>query len=229
LVQTDAPGGNQVVAYNRSADGSLSWAHTYDTGGLGGVRNGSVVDHLASQGSLAYDPARGPLYAANAGSNTVSVFAVSADALALRQTVASGGSFPVSVAVSGDLVYVLNARDGGSLAGYRSVGGKLHPIEGSVRSLNLNVPTDTSEFTHTPGQVAFTPDGSQLVVTTKANGNDIDAFAVRPDGRLSNSPVVNGEPGTVPFAVTFDPAGDLIVAGSVLVAGDAGGEGIVAI
>jgi 6-phosphogluconolactonase (cycloisomerase 2 family) len=37
-------------------------------------------------------------------------------------------------------------------------------------------------------------------------------FDVTPDGRLSNAPVVNAEPGTVPFAVTFDRGGDLVVA-----------------
>ncbi len=50
FVQTDNTSGNQVVAYDRAADGALTWNHTYATGGLGGVLTGSVVDHLASQG-----------------------------------------------------------------------------------------------------------------------------------------------------------------------------------
>src|SRR4029077_11351609 len=55
FVQTDDPTGNTVVAYDRAADGRLTQAGTYATGGLGGVLDGSVVDHLASQGSLALD------------------------------------------------------------------------------------------------------------------------------------------------------------------------------
>lgn len=212
FVQTDSSSGNQIVAYDRGADGSLSWAHTYDTGGLGGVLNGSVVDHLASQGSLTYDRANGLLYAVNAGSNTVSVFSAKGDHLSLVQVVDSGGTFPVSVAASGNLVYVLNALNGGSVSGFRVAGGKLHPIEGSTRSLGLVTPSDTSQFTHTPGQVTFSPDGSQVIVTTKAASNSIDVFAVGPDGRLSGAPVVNSETGTVPFAATFDPAGHLVVA-----------------
>jgi hypothetical protein len=51
----------------------------------------------------------------NAGSNTISVFAVRGDRLALRQVLSSGGTFPVSVVVYGNLVYVLNALNGGSL------------------------------------------------------------------------------------------------------------------
>lgn len=212
FVQTDNPAGNQLVAYDRSEDGTVTWEATYGTGGLGGVLNGSAVDHLASQGSLAYDAGHGLVYAVNAGSDTVSVFGVNGDDLALRQVVGSGGSFPVSIAVSGDLVYVLNARDGGTVAGFRVAGGKLHALRGSQRALGLTTPTDSSEFTHTPGQVAFSPDGSQLVVTTKAASNAIDVFAVAANGRLSSVPEVNAEPGTVPFAVNWDAAGHLVVA-----------------
>ena len=66
FVQTDNTAGNQVVVYDSSAGGVLTQAGVYNTGGNGGVLAGSVVDHLASQGSLAYDPARRELYAVNA-------------------------------------------------------------------------------------------------------------------------------------------------------------------
>lgn len=212
FVQTDNLSGNQVVAYSRTDDGALTWSATYGTDGLGGKLNGSAVDHLASQGSLTYDAANALLYAVNAGSNTVSVFSVNGDQLALQQVVDSGGSFPVSVAVSNNVVYVLNARDGGSITGFRVAGGKLHPITGSTRALGLTIPTDTNEFTHTPGQVAFSPDGAQLIVTTKASSNAIDVFSVGADGRPSDTPVSNVEANTVPFAVTLDAAGHLLVA-----------------
>ena len=209
FVQTDNTAGNQVVAYDRADNGTLSLANTYATEGLGGQLNGAAVDLLASQGSLTYDPADALLYAVNAGSNTVSVFSVNGDQLSLVQVVDSGGSFPVSVAVSGNLVYVLNAENGGSVSGYRAAGGKLHPIEGSIRPLGL---AQNANFTHTPGQIAFSTDGSRLIVTTKMSTNALDVFAVTPDGRLSASPVVNAEPGTAPFSVTFDTAGHLVVA-----------------
>jgi 6-phosphogluconolactonase (cycloisomerase 2 family) len=211
FVQTDNLAGNQVVAYHRAAGGTLTLAGTYATGGLGGQLSGSVVDHLASQGSLGYDPGPGLLFAVNAGSDTVSVFAASGDRLALRQVTGSGGEFPVSVAVRGSLVYVLNALGGGSVQGFRVVFGRLVPIPGSARSLGLN-PSASPQFTNTPGQVAFSPGGTQLIVTTKANGNDIDVFGVGPDGVLSPGAVVNAEPGTVPFAIAFDPAGQMVIA-----------------
>jgi 6-phosphogluconolactonase (cycloisomerase 2 family) len=208
---TDNAAGNAVAAYHRAPDGTLTSAGTYRTGGLGGILPGSVVDHTASQGALAYDQAHGLLIAVNPGSNTISVFRVLGDQLALRQVLPSGGDFPVSVTVRGDRAYVLNALGGGSLSGFRIDGGHLAPISGSYRALGLGT-TATSPFTATPGQVAFTPDGSRLLVTTKGASNAVDVFAVLPDGRLSASPVVNALPGAVPFAVAFGGNGDVVLA-----------------
>jgi len=136
---------------------------------------------------------------------------VHGDRLALSQVIWSGGDFPVSVTVHGNHAYVLNALGGGSLNGYRIAGGYLAPIPGSYRALKLGT-TAKSQFTATPGQVAFTPDGTQLLVTTKATTNAVDVFAVHGDGRLSASPTVNPLPGDVPFAVAFDQAGHVALA-----------------
>ncbi|MEY9929670.1 6-phosphogluconolactonase (cycloisomerase 2 family) [Catenulispora sp. GP43] len=199
FVQTDNTAGNQVAAYRRAADGTLTLAHTYDTGGLGGVLSGSAVDHTASQGALTYDAEHHLLYAVNAGSNTVSVFAVHGAALTLRQVVSSGGTFPVSVTVHRDTVYVLNAENGASVQGYRVAGGRLEIKKDWNRQLGLDA-SGTPQFTHTPGQVGFTGDGRQLVVTTKAASNDVLVYRLGPDGSPSASPTVNAFPGTVPFA-----------------------------
>ncbi len=211
FVQNDGLTGNQVIAYDRSPSGTLTQAGVYPTGGLGGQLEGSVVDHLASQGSLAYDRSDSLLFAVNAGSGTVSVFGVFGDRLALRQTISSGGAFPTSIAVQDGLVYVLNATEGGSVTGFRVSGGHLVAIPGSSRALGLN-PSAKPQFVNTPGQVAFAPGGSQLIVTTKANGSAVDIFAVGPEGLLSAAPTVNSLPGAVPFAVGFDPFGHLLVA-----------------
>jgi 6-phosphogluconolactonase (cycloisomerase 2 family) len=209
FVQTDAVSGNQVIAYDRADDGTLTFAHAYATSGNGGALAGSVVDHLASQGSLTLDTEHDALYTVNAGSNTISVFSVDGDRLRLREVVPSGGDFPVSIAVHDDVAYVLNARNGGSVSGYRTRFGLLDPIPGSTRALGLD-PNATPEFTSTPGQVGFSPEGDQLIVTTKGSGNSVDVFRVSEDGRLS-APVVNSLPGTVPFAFDFDPSGNLVV------------------
>jgi 6-phosphogluconolactonase (cycloisomerase 2 family) len=210
FVLTDNPTGNQVVAYDADANGALTQAGTYPTGGLGGVLVGSVVDHTASQGALAYDASRQLLLASNPGSSTISVFHVNGDRLALTQVIPSGGSFPVSIAARNGLVYVLNALDGGSVQGFAALGTHLFQLPFSHRELGLGTTTSTP-FTATPGQVSFSPDGSKLVVTTKASGNAIDVFRVGFLGLLSPRPTVNVDAGAVPFAVAFDRSGDLVV------------------
>jgi 6-phosphogluconolactonase (cycloisomerase 2 family) len=210
FVQDDAVDGNVVTAYDRYPDGSLRRAGSYATGGRGGQLAGAAVDFTASQGALAADRRSRELFAVNAGSDTISVFRVRGDRLRLRQVAPSGGSFPVSVTAHGDVVYVLNARGGGSIQGYRNLGGRLRPVPAWHRDLGL--PVSAPEFTHTPGQVAFSPDGRHLVVTTKAASNSILVYDVRRGGALSRQPVVRAENGTVPFGVDFDAAGHLAVA-----------------
>jgi 6-phosphogluconolactonase (cycloisomerase 2 family) len=207
FVQTDNPAGNTIVAYQRTAAGGLQQVGSYPTGGDGGATNGSVVDHLSSQGSLTYDGRAGLLYAVNAGSNTITVFRVFGDRLIRTQVISSGGQFPVSITVRGSQVFVLNAWGGASVAGYLQVGGRLIPVPAWTRDLSLGTSSSTV-FTGTPGQVGFTPDGSHLVITTKAAANTVDVFQAGPFG-LSAAPTVTSLPGQVPFGFTFDQYGHL--------------------
>ncbi|MFE5038999.1 hypothetical protein [Streptomyces sp. NPDC056683] len=126
-----------------------------------------------------------------------------------RQVVPSGGDFPVGVAVHGDLVYVLNALGGGSVQGFRNVRGSLVKVDAWHRSLGLD-PAATPQFTHTPGQVAFTPDARALVVATKVGANTMDVFQVGRSG-IAARPVVTPTHGAVPFGCTFDALGRLVV------------------
>ncbi|HEY5250920.1 MAG TPA: hypothetical protein VIJ09_04640 [Acidimicrobiales bacterium] len=210
FLQTDNSSGNQVLAYDQAANGTLTAAGTYDTGGIGGVAAGSAVDPLASQDSLVLVNGGSILVAVNAGSNTVSVFRVSGDHLALWQIIPSGGEFPTSIAFHRGLVYVLNAGGTGSIQGYAVVSGTLRPLPGSNRSLGL-ANTNPPNFLAAPGQVGFTPDGSEVIVTTKQSGSDIDIFSVGFAGLLSLHPVKNPSATPVPFSFTFDAAGHLVV------------------
>ena len=204
FVQTDNPSGNAIVAYHRAADGTLAQSAVYPTGGLGGVAAGSVVDHLTSQGSLAFDRSAGLLYAVNAGSDTVTVFAVRGDRLERTQVIPTGGDFPNSITVRGGTVYVLNGLGGGSIQGFLRVGNRLVRVPAWKRALGL------TEGGGAAAEVAFTPDGSKLVVTTNGNGDAIDVFRVGALGPAAK-PVVYSKAGSAPFGFTFDARGHLVV------------------
>ena len=207
--QTNEVAGNTIVVFDRASDGALSQAGTYATGGNGGAAApGTESDRLASQGSLVYDSNHSLLIAVNAGSDTVTTFKVHGDRLQGRKVVSSGGQFPASVAVHGRLVYVLNAGGTGIVQGYRIRGHHLRPIAGSARSLGL-ANANPPNFLASPGQVGFSPNGRQLLVTTKTSGSNIDVFRMRRDGTLSATAVVNASATPVPFAFTFTPQGRL--------------------
>jgi 6-phosphogluconolactonase (cycloisomerase 2 family) len=193
---TNAADGNAVVRFERSASGLLAPAGVFPTGGLG---NGGG---LGSQGALVLSGDGRWLLAVNAGSDEVSVFRVLPHGLQLTDTAASGGDMPISVTVSGSLVYVLNAGGDGNISGFR-----LHP-NGRLRLL-ANSTRALSGAGVGPAQVQFTPDGAMLVVTEK-NTNLIDTFLVGPDG-TTGSAVVNPSNGATPFGFEFAPDGTLIV------------------
>jgi len=219
FVQTNQPAGNSIAVYDQAHDGTLSPAGTYATGGNGSAAlPGTESDHLASQGSLVYDSEHKQLIAVNAGSDTVSAFSVDGDKLTLENVLPSGGQFPASVGVKGDLAYVLNSGGAGTVQGFRITKDGLESIPGSARSLGL-ANTDPPNFLTSPGQVGLTPDGHQLIITTKASGSTIDVFQVGNDGLLSATPVVNPSATPVPFAFTFGPGGRLV-------AGEAGASSV---
>lgn len=213
FVQTNEPTGNHVVVYDRGHDGSLRQGGSYATGGNGGVVTpGTESDHLGSQGSLVYDRRHDLLFAVNAGSDSLSVFRVHHDRLVLQQVLASGGGFPASIAVDRNVLYVLNAGGAGTLQGFRIEGHRVAPLPESTRTLGL-ANSDPPFFLSSPGQVGFTPDGRQLLVTTKTSGDMIDVFSVGRHGLLSATPTHNTAATPVPFAFTFQPGTKRLVAG----------------
>jgi 6-phosphogluconolactonase (cycloisomerase 2 family) len=208
FVQTDDPHGNAVIAYDRAPDGTLSRAGSYRTGGDGAALGGAVVDPLASQGSVTFDKARDLLLVVNGGSDTLTVFGVHGSRLDRAEVLPTRGDLPVSVSVVGNLAYVLNARSGGSITGYRLSGRTLVPLPGSTRSLGL-ADNGKPEFLQTPAQVAITPDQRNVVVTTKTHGNLL-TFPLDRTGRPDSAPVSTPS-GAVPFALAFDRSGHLVV------------------
>src|SRR6476659_7395292 len=127
FVQTNAAH-NEVVAFSRAADGTLSPAGTFATGGAG---DGNA--HLPSQGSVTLTRDRRHLLVTNVASNDVSVFAVNGAILELTKTVPVGMA-PRSVAEHDGRVFVLTTGDA-MITGFRLVEGDLVPIDGASKPL----------------------------------------------------------------------------------------------
>ncbi len=188
---TNSAGDNAIQVYERAADGSLSAGGTFPTGGLG------TGSGLGSQGAIELTQDGRWLFAVNASSGEVSVFAVHIGQLSLVDKVSSAGSDPISLTYNHRLLYVLNAGNGGGIAGFRvSANGHLHFISGSIRPLSNN----GVGAAPSPEEIAFTPDGENLVVTEKGS-NLIDTYAVE-NGR-THGPLVNASAGPAPYGFDF--------------------------
>lgn len=193
---TNQPTGNEVAVFVGDADGRLTAAGRFATGGTG------TAAGLGSQGGVILSDDGQRLFVVNAGSNDVSVFAVRADGLALLSRTPSGGTRPISVTVHRRLVYVLNAGGEGNITGFRLLAdGRLEPIAGSTQSLS-GTATD-------PAQVEFSPDGSRLVVTEKAT-NLIDVYPVDDRG-VAGTRASFRSAGNTPFGFAFGAHGELVV------------------
>jgi hypothetical protein len=213
---TNGKTGNAVVVYDRAADGTLTMAGTFPTGGasIGIFATGNQHGLLLSKDGDC-------LWAVNSASNQISAFEVKGTSLSLTDLVGSGGQRPISLTVNEDLgvLYVLNAggqvgpQYSDNITGFTvSEDCRLKSLAGSTRALSgSNV---------SPAQVEFNPTGSVVVVTEKTaesvfgmppvKGGKIDTFTVGRDGRLgSRQSVVS--PVTEPFGFEFDNRGQLLV------------------
>jgi len=191
--------GNEVLAYSRARDGSLTLQDTYGTGGEGTSRI-----RLSSQGPVVLTKDGRQLLVANVGSSEISVFDVRKDGLELRSVVPSGGSMPNSITVRRDVVYVLNngGMGLGNITGFRlSNDSALAPIAGSTRA--LSAPGSD------PAQVSFTPDGNSLVVTEKATSKILTWKLTRNDEPFGRQ--VHESDGVTPFGFDFTRDGTFIV------------------
>ena len=211
---------NEVVAYARAEDGTLSPAGHFDTGGTGSGSfensDTSLIVASAEGQSSPVDLGGGNdlVLAANAGSDTISVFRATDDGLELVETEDSGGERPTSLTVHGGVLYVLNSAGEGGGAGLCFGGnpsitgftiadsGELEPIANSTRELSGGPMSGCA-------QVSFAPSGD-LVIVSQITANTLTTFPVDEDGTLGDA-VENEPAGNGPFGFTFDGEGRLLV------------------
>lgn len=213
---TNAISNNEVIAFRRGVNGTLTRVAAYETGGCGtGPMEISPatppdgIDPLASQGSLILSPDGNYLFAVNAGSNSISCFRVANNGrLALIDVISSGGAQPNSLAVCRNLLYVSNVGDAANNFTSNITGfylwhdGNLTRITGSANSLS----TPNAQ----PACVTFSPCGRHLVVS-ELTTNRLSVFHVNMNGTVTG-PTINDSRGEGPFGCYFLSTGILLVA-----------------
>ena len=174
-VSTNPNGANAVLAYTRNVkNGLLTYVGRFDTGGRGLVDIGGAQSH-------AVVATRTQLFVVNPGSNDFTTFALRDDgSLLFMGVTSSGGVRPVSITVSGNVIYVLNQGQLGVATA--SCNGFTLGDDGLPVSIGTyDVIYDAEAI---PTDVFFTRNGARLVVLL--NGSDaIDTFSASADGALT--------------------------------------------
>lgn len=181
-------GTNSVIALTRNlSTGLLTYLGSFTSGG-----NGTT----AIQGAQAHAVmANGPyVYAVNSGSGNFSTFRISQDGqLSLIATTSSGGARPVSIAIRGNLLYVLNQgisaseQDGPVNAGVSPfvIGADGIPVAATATGISL--PAENA-----PADIIFTGNGQRLAVMC-TGANTVRSYDVDAAGNLSNPQTVDVE------------------------------------
>ena len=212
--------GNAVVALPIGSNGMLSKGSVTKTGGAGSIALGgetkqpAVPDALVGQSALTV--AGNNIFAVNAGSNTLSMLAISPSnptcLTMVGKPVAIPGEFPNTVAASmkGKLVCVgtTGAKAGISCAGFSSKG--LGQMD-NLRTFNIGQQTPPLGPTNTVSQTFFSNDESKLFTTVKGDP------AVNNTGFLSVFPVQMGRNGKATLSMKdtrSSPKGTAVLFGS---------------
>lgn len=192
-------GGNHVIAFDTDQHGNLVEIGRFDTRGLG------TGAPLGNQSAMATDASDRWLFVTNSGSGTLTSFRLRERGLEFVNSVGTHGIRPISVAVFGTMVYVLNEGDGvhpnpvlryDNISGFRfTAGGILEPIPNSIRIIDKHRLT-------APAQIGFNKSGTVLLITEKAT-NTISTFVMRADGTPSGAPLKRPSAVPTPFGFAF--------------------------
>jgi 6-phosphogluconolactonase (cycloisomerase 2 family) len=209
--QTNGLSGNQIVVFDRYADGSLKKAQLVSTGGKGGAQEqpgcSAMCPQLDTDSEVVATPDGSLVFAVNAGSNTISAFRPMTNGLKLVDQVPSEGAFPFSLTTHGKELYVLNT-DSRSIAGFTfSSSGMLTPIAGSVQPLTSDAMPGLSR------QIGFDQTGKVLVVTLLEPA-ELDTFVVGAGGAAGPASETPST-ATLPFGFAFDKQDQLVLSQAV--------------
>ncbi|KAL5331234.1 hypothetical protein ACEPPN_000763 [Leptodophora sp. 'Broadleaf-Isolate-01'] len=209
---------NSIVALKVAADGTLSDGSITPTGGAGmsGVDDKgapAVPDSLFSQGAVKV--AGNHIVAVNPGSNTISMFSISATDPTVLTMVGKPantlGEFPVSVALSTSLSQACVANSGakaGVACFAMSAKDGLTPLDTCLRPFELNQTTPPVGPLNTVSQTFFNGDSTMLITTVKGDPTKNNT------GFLSVFPVENNVVSKT--ETRSSPAGTAVLFGTAL-------------
>ena len=196
------PGQNAVIAYQRSASGTVTEIGTFKTGGTGLADPQGLLGPADSDKEVIASPDGNFLFAVNEGSNSVAAFRVESDGsldLIGNRAIGSGGTEPVSLSIDNDRLYVVNRGD--------ELQGQPGAIAPSITVFNIGgngvltqnvAATTTLPVGLSPSQILISPTSNLAFVDTftppplnnVTDANEVLPFRIEANGKLD--PVSSG-------------------------------------
>jgi len=194
---------NMLNIFSGASDGTLTYSSQVSTGGNGGG--------IQSQSSIVV--IQNYIFLVNANSSTVAMFSIDetdpTQVTMVGSPVSSGGDWPNSITAFGSYVCVVNTGANNGLRCYTFSSTGLTAISGSDRSFGLAL--TTPPVTHTgPAQIAFTPDGSALIISIKGLNPPVYLYTFS-SGTVGTTAVKSSNNGMVNFGFTFDVDGTIVL------------------
>ncbi len=192
---TNDAAANRLYAFTQTATGGLAFTGVVPTGGRG---NGGL---LINQAGIALSADKNTALVVNAGSNSIAAISLTGSRLTRTAVAPSGGQFPNSIAVRGNVAFVLNSGSNTVQGFTLGATGTLTPIPGTNATLG----------TANAGgaQIAFSADGSALIVTGHAS-NTLIALPLGA-GNIPGRPVISPSAGANPLGFAVAPDGTIVV------------------
>ena len=222
--ETNDPGGNKVVVFDRYRYGKLVKRQAVATGGVGSTQSvgcGPGCPILDSQNAVVTSRNEKLVFAVNAGSDTISSFRETSSGLVLVDQVPSGGDMPESLALKGCVLYVLNVATANSSGTFGNIVGFHVSSNGHLTPLGTSQPLPDASLPDHSGDaraIGFKPNGKVLVVTELTGGFP---FSMGPPGKIvtfvvdshghAAAGVSHPSSDPLPFGFAFDSNHHLVV------------------
>jgi 6-phosphogluconolactonase (cycloisomerase 2 family) len=187
-VESNDPNGNAIFAFSRANDGSLTPlpGSPFPAGGTG-ITPTFALGPFDSDQEIIVNPSQTMLFAVNGGSDTIAVFGINKDGSLTPvngSPFPSGGSNPVSVGLTGNILCVVNKDEDPDHPGLFLPNYTSFRVTGQGQLIPIPNSTVDDDLGSDPSQALPSPDGN-LLFGDDFLGGLLRTFRIQSNGRLS--------------------------------------------
>ena len=203
-VETNSTAGNSILTFVNNGSGTPTFLGSTPAGGIGVFDKTFALGPFDSDQNLIVNPEGTLLFAVNSGSNTIAVFRITSSGLEPVEgsPFPSGGSDPVSLGLSGNILMVVNKdQDPAQNSNLVQPNYTTFEVAGDGQLTPIANSTVSVAYGSSPSQALAAPE-SHAVFGADFLGGLLQSFSIDGDGRLRQN-----LPQALPESVFVDQTG----------------------